>query len=229
MTKLRCAAQHMAFSTFTGAYMGESGRYDAYETLLEVLRAKAAHPHAAPEELRRLDPRFDAFLDCRKDEEEEEEQGAGALAAKGRGKEQQEAEPDRGEDGDAVEEEAQKAKGLELVQEVRRSSRRAMRGDDSSREREDLDVGSGVGRGGAGGGRRVRASGALMTGATGAAGNVTEALMRKKPLCSVSPFDAGDSDAVMCGQLMKGLRRAYGGLMCAWSPEDMASCPRPWA
>ncbi len=196
--------------------MGESGRYDAYETLLEVLRAKAAHPHAAPEELRRLDPRFDAFMDCREDEGEEE-QGAGALAAAGGGKEQQEAaEHDRGAEGNAEEEQ------------VRRSSRRAMRGDGSSREREQLAVGGGVGRGGTGVGRRVRASGVL-TAAAGAAGNVTEALRRKKPLCSVSPFDAGDSDAVMCGQLMKGWRRAYGGLMCAWSPEDMASCPRPWA
>lgn len=225
MTKLRCAAQHIAFSTYTGAYMGESGRYDAYETLLEVLRAKAAHPHAAPEELRRLDPRFDAFMDCR-DDEGEEEQGALALAAARSGKEQYAAETDSGEEGSAEEDGEQEAQ--KRVQEARRSSRRVMRGGGSSGEGQEMAVGSVVGRGGMGAGHRVRAS-RVLAAAAGAAGNGTGPSMRKAPLCSVSPFDAGDSDAVMCGQLIKGYRRAYGGLMCAWSPEDMASCPRPWA
>ncbi|GIL43909.1 hypothetical protein Vafri_1495 [Volvox africanus] len=62
---LRCAAQHMAFSTITGATQGESGKFDAFETTLEILRAKAAHPDAAPGQLRQLDPQFDAFMDCR--------------------------------------------------------------------------------------------------------------------------------------------------------------------
>ncbi|KAG2487592.1 hypothetical protein HYH03_013871 [Edaphochlamys debaryana] len=64
-SRLRCAAQHMAFSLTTGALFGESGAFDAFETLLEVLRAKAAHPDVPFERLRQVDPQLDAFLDCR--------------------------------------------------------------------------------------------------------------------------------------------------------------------
>ena len=39
---LRCAAQHLVYSSITGALMGEDGRYDAFETLLEV-RAGGAY------------------------------------------------------------------------------------------------------------------------------------------------------------------------------------------
>ncbi|EFJ43461.1 acetylglucosaminyltransferase [Volvox carteri f. nagariensis] len=77
---LRCAAQHMAFSTVTGSYIGESGRYDAFETLLEILRAKAAHPDTPPEQLRQVDPQLDAFLDCR-DPNDPDVAPAPALAA----------------------------------------------------------------------------------------------------------------------------------------------------
>lgn len=45
--------------------MGEDGRFDAFETTLEVLRVKAAYPRAPPEQYRALDADFDAFLDCR--------------------------------------------------------------------------------------------------------------------------------------------------------------------
>ncbi|KAG2443680.1 hypothetical protein HXX76_002028 [Chlamydomonas incerta] len=62
---LRCAAQHMAFSSVTGAYMGESGRFDAFETLLAVLAARARHPDTPQERLRQVDPALDAFMDCR--------------------------------------------------------------------------------------------------------------------------------------------------------------------
>ncbi|KAG2443675.1 hypothetical protein HXX76_002023 [Chlamydomonas incerta] len=62
---LRCAAQHMAFSSVTGAYMGESGRFDAFETLLAVLAARARHPDTPQERLRQVDPALGAFLDCR--------------------------------------------------------------------------------------------------------------------------------------------------------------------
>ncbi|KAG2495587.1 hypothetical protein HYH03_006187 [Edaphochlamys debaryana] len=71
VSRLRCAAQHLAFSTVTGSTMGESGRFDAFETLLEVLRAKAEHPGVAPEGLRRADARLDAFMECRGEEEGE--------------------------------------------------------------------------------------------------------------------------------------------------------------
>ena len=33
---LRCAAEHLVYSSITGTVMGESGKYDAFETILEV-------------------------------------------------------------------------------------------------------------------------------------------------------------------------------------------------
>ncbi|KXZ45291.1 hypothetical protein GPECTOR_56g387 [Gonium pectorale] len=63
--RMYCAAQHMLYSSITGSVMGEDGRYDAFESTLEVLRVKALHPTAPPQDYRRLDPDFDAFMDCR--------------------------------------------------------------------------------------------------------------------------------------------------------------------
>lgn len=37
-SNLRCAAEHMTYSSIVGTFMGESGRYDAFETILEILR-----------------------------------------------------------------------------------------------------------------------------------------------------------------------------------------------
>ncbi|GIL87530.1 hypothetical protein Vretifemale_15566 [Volvox reticuliferus] len=62
---LRCAAQHMLYSSVVGGLFGEDGRYDAFETTLEVLRVKAAHPDAPPEMYRKLDLDFDKFMGCR--------------------------------------------------------------------------------------------------------------------------------------------------------------------
>ncbi|KAG2438928.1 hypothetical protein HYH02_010722 [Chlamydomonas schloesseri] len=76
---LRCAAQHMAFSGVTGAYMGESGRFDAFETLLAVLAARARHPDTPPERLRQVDQQLDAFMDCRSGAEEGGEEGKEGL------------------------------------------------------------------------------------------------------------------------------------------------------
>ncbi|KXZ45289.1 hypothetical protein GPECTOR_56g385 [Gonium pectorale] len=64
-TRLRCAAQHFFYSSIVGGLFGEDGRYDAFESTLEVLRVKALHPTAPPQDYRRLDPDFDAFMDCR--------------------------------------------------------------------------------------------------------------------------------------------------------------------
>ncbi|GIL44053.1 hypothetical protein Vafri_1620 [Volvox africanus] len=64
--RMHCAAQHMLYSTITGAVLGEDGRYDAFETTLEVLRVRAAHPDAPQEDFRHLDPDFAAFMDCRR-------------------------------------------------------------------------------------------------------------------------------------------------------------------
>ncbi len=35
---LRCAAQHFVWSGIAGGFMGETGQFDAFETLLEILR-----------------------------------------------------------------------------------------------------------------------------------------------------------------------------------------------
>ncbi|GLC58436.1 hypothetical protein PLESTB_001358800 [Pleodorina starrii] len=64
-SRMHCAAQHMLYSTITGAVLGEDGRYDAFETMLEVLRVRAAHPDAPQHTFRDLDPDFAAFMDCR--------------------------------------------------------------------------------------------------------------------------------------------------------------------
>ena len=37
-SNLRCAAEHMTYSSIVGTLMGESGRYDGFETILEILR-----------------------------------------------------------------------------------------------------------------------------------------------------------------------------------------------
>ncbi|KAG2488893.1 hypothetical protein HYH03_012523 [Edaphochlamys debaryana] len=84
VSRMRCAAQHMAFSLSEGASMGESGRFDAFETLLEILRAKAAHPDVPFERLRRVDAQLDAFMECRDPEAEEEGERSTAAGAGGR-------------------------------------------------------------------------------------------------------------------------------------------------
>ncbi|KAG2482087.1 hypothetical protein HYH03_018962 [Edaphochlamys debaryana] len=63
--RMRCAAQHMLYSSITGALFGEDGRFDAFETTLEVLRVMRQHPDAPPESYRAIDKDFDAFMDCR--------------------------------------------------------------------------------------------------------------------------------------------------------------------
>eukprot|EP00798_Chlamydomonas_sp_ICE-L_P031280 gene31280-6425_t len=62
---LQCAAQHLAYSSITGSIMGESGKYDAFETTLQILRMKKKYPKAMPFEFVDLDDDFRAFMDCR--------------------------------------------------------------------------------------------------------------------------------------------------------------------
>eukprot|EP00798_Chlamydomonas_sp_ICE-L_P013327 gene13328-19166_t len=61
---LACAAQHMAYSTTTGGFMGETGAYDAFETILEILRIKILYPDAAPSDYASLDADFNRFMNC---------------------------------------------------------------------------------------------------------------------------------------------------------------------
>eukprot|EP00955_Chlamydomonas_euryale_P098772 365169-Chlamydomonas_euryale.AAC.1 len=34
-SNLRCAAQHLSYSSASGGFFGESGKYDAFETILQ--------------------------------------------------------------------------------------------------------------------------------------------------------------------------------------------------
>jgi len=65
---LRCAAQHFVYSSITGGFMGETGAYDAFETTLQVLRAKADNPGVAPQDLAKVDEDFKKFMACGADE-----------------------------------------------------------------------------------------------------------------------------------------------------------------
>jgi hypothetical protein len=51
---MRCAAQHMLYSSITGGVFGEDGAFDAFETALEVLRVRAALPDARQEDFRKV-------------------------------------------------------------------------------------------------------------------------------------------------------------------------------
>ena len=61
---LRCAAQHFVYSSINGGIMGEDGRYDAFETTLEVLRVKGLYPDAEPSQYQQLDSDFRDFMAC---------------------------------------------------------------------------------------------------------------------------------------------------------------------
>jgi len=61
---LACAAQHLVYSSITGGILGDEGKYDAFETTLEVLRAMHDHPGAPPDQLQNLDPDFRLFMHC---------------------------------------------------------------------------------------------------------------------------------------------------------------------
>jgi hypothetical protein len=55
---LRCASLHMRWSSILGGLTGEDARYDAFATLLQILRVKAEHPEWAPGEYRQKDEEF---------------------------------------------------------------------------------------------------------------------------------------------------------------------------
>ncbi|EFJ44782.1 acetylglucosaminyltransferase [Volvox carteri f. nagariensis] len=67
--RLRCAAQHMFYSSTLGAILGEDGRYDAFETLMEILRVRKEHPDVPPEKYQKVDQRFRKFINCDLDDE----------------------------------------------------------------------------------------------------------------------------------------------------------------
>ncbi|KAG2448653.1 hypothetical protein HYH02_006010 [Chlamydomonas schloesseri] len=63
-SRLHCAAQHMFYSSSLGAIIGEDGRYDAFETIIEILRVRKAHPDTPPEQYVEVDERFRKFANC---------------------------------------------------------------------------------------------------------------------------------------------------------------------
>ncbi|GLI68736.1 hypothetical protein VaNZ11_013227 [Volvox africanus] len=62
--RLKCAAQHMFYSSSLGAILGEDGRYDAFETLMEILRLRKEHPDVPPEKYQKVDEQFRKFVNC---------------------------------------------------------------------------------------------------------------------------------------------------------------------
>ncbi|KAG2498002.1 hypothetical protein HYH03_004261 [Edaphochlamys debaryana] len=60
----RCAAQHLYYSTTFGEVMGEDGRFDAFETLMEILRMRKQYPGVPPERYMKADSRFADFVTC---------------------------------------------------------------------------------------------------------------------------------------------------------------------
>ena len=251
MRSLRCAAQHMAFSSVTGAYMGESGRFDAFETLLAVLAARARHPDTPPERLRQADPVLDAFMDCR-----EGPDGGGAALVRedvkvdvGRG-------PPLGREVRRPEGKAvtagQTAPQL-IVQHQRKALALRAGATAASAERHSVSealLGSvgqqGAARHGPAGERRslLGAKGnhdhkprqrhrpavaQKPSGMAAASMHNATAIIRPRRVCSVSPFDTEDPAAFPCRSLVKGIYSPPpGGLICA-GVGSVSQCPRLWS
>ncbi|KAG1659278.1 hypothetical protein FOA52_008207 [Chlamydomonas sp. UWO 241] len=61
---LWCGAQHLFWSSLYGSILGDDGRYDAFETVMEILRMRLKHPDVPPERYADTDPEFAAFMRC---------------------------------------------------------------------------------------------------------------------------------------------------------------------
>ena len=76
--KLACASKHLWWSSFWGGIFGEDGRYDAFATMMEILRVRIEHPDAKPDEYAKVDERWRKFAACDlKDEDETGKVGEG--------------------------------------------------------------------------------------------------------------------------------------------------------
>ncbi|KAG2486864.1 hypothetical protein HYH03_014547 [Edaphochlamys debaryana] len=60
----RCAAQHLVFSSLSGAFMQEDGRWDAFEMILEILRMQQTYPDLDPAQYAATDEAFRSFVNC---------------------------------------------------------------------------------------------------------------------------------------------------------------------
>ncbi|GLI67604.1 hypothetical protein VaNZ11_011846 [Volvox africanus] len=61
---VQCAAQHLLYSSSNGAVMQEDGRWDAFETVMEILRMQQLYPGLDPGEYGNRDERFRLFMGC---------------------------------------------------------------------------------------------------------------------------------------------------------------------
>lgn len=48
---LRCGAEHLTYSSLVGGFKWDTGKWDAFETFMEILRARLDHPDVPPERL----------------------------------------------------------------------------------------------------------------------------------------------------------------------------------
>lgn len=67
-TQLACAAQHIFWSSIYGGVLGDDGRYDAFETVMEILRVKLLYPDLEPGRYVEKDEAFRRFMHCGRDE-----------------------------------------------------------------------------------------------------------------------------------------------------------------
>eukprot|EP00798_Chlamydomonas_sp_ICE-L_P022481 gene22481-29607_t len=63
--KLSCAAQHLHWSSNLGAIMGETGEFDAFHSIMAILRVRKKFPTEHPSKYYDLDKDFRDFTECR--------------------------------------------------------------------------------------------------------------------------------------------------------------------
>ncbi|KAG1666621.1 hypothetical protein FOA52_005830, partial [Chlamydomonas sp. UWO 241] len=59
-----CASKHLWWSSMWGGIFGDDGRYDAFATVMEILRVRLEHPNAQPSEYAKVDERWAKFATC---------------------------------------------------------------------------------------------------------------------------------------------------------------------
>ena len=63
-SQLWCAAQHIFWGSIYGGLVDDEGRYDAFETTMEILRMKIKYPALAPQDYVKKDEDFRKFTSC---------------------------------------------------------------------------------------------------------------------------------------------------------------------
>ncbi|PNH10645.1 putative glucuronosyltransferase, partial [Tetrabaena socialis] len=218
--QMHCAAQHMLYSSMTGAVLGEDGRYDAFESTLEVLRVRRAHPAAPQADFRRLDPDFDAFMDCRDPSGFKRQSGLPGDGAGPQGSESEEAEAEAEVRG------PQDAAAALAAGEEGDEGGVVLAGSDP----ESLAEG-GAGEGEEGDDDEGEEDGAEEGGSGGPPPPPGAVVQPHPPLCSHSALDMRRHERA-CYYLLRGsgYMGVPGGAMCAKGYRyKLAQCPRLWA